>query len=225
MKHYIEQRSRDWFELRLGKVTSTRLRTVAKGTLAAQSKLLDEIQYEIEHPDEALAKNIDGFGFATPSAIRLGREREDWLVARYEIQRQKDWGRRVEIDRPGFIVHDAIPEFGASLDWLLPDRVGEGKTRVDHTKHEYALKHGMLKEDESQVYAHAMCAGLELADYVSYCPDYEDEAARLAIVEVKLDRAYMNHLYAELNRFLKHLRAGTRPTLPKRNNLVPSFYD
>ena len=225
MRYYIEPCSREWFKLRLGRVTSTRMKTVAHGTLAAQTKLLDEMQFELEHPEEALANNMEGFGYKTPTSIRLGKEREDWLIARYEIMRQKEYGHAIKIDRPGFVIHPTITEFGCSPDWLLVDRSGEGKVRVDHAKHEYALKRGLLPEDKDQVYCQAMCAGFDLADYVSYCPDYPVLASRIAIVSVKIDRIYSNFLYAELNRFLAHFRAGTRPTVPQNQSGVPSFFD
>ena len=228
MRYYIEQRSREWFELKLGRVTSTRLKTVAHGTQAAQTKLLDEMQWEIDHPDEALDKYMEGFGYKTPSAIKLGREREDWLVARYEIQRQKDWNKKPHIDRPGFVIHPTIAEFGTSPDWLELSgdmRTGEGKTRVEQAKHEFAIKRGLLPEDKDQVFCHMMCAGMKLCDYVSYCPNYPDIGARLIIVEVELETLYANFLYAELNRFLKHFRAGTRPTVPVNETGVPSFFD
>ena len=227
MRHYIEQTSREWFELRLGKVTSTRMKTVAHGTLAAQTKLLEQMQWEVEHRDEALEKNIEGFGYKTPSSIRLGKEREDWLIARYEILRQQEWGKKIKLDRPGFVVHPTIPEFGCSPDWLLDflKRTGEGKVRVDHIKHEYALKMGLLPEDIDQVYCQMMCCAFTAADYVSYCPDYPVIASRICIVEVTLDQLYANFLYAELNRFLKHFRAGTRPTVPTYQTGVPSFFD
>ncbi len=229
MRHYVKQRSREWFELRLGVVTSTRLKTVAHGTLAAQTKLLDTMQWEVEKPAAALDKYMEGFGFATPRAIKLGREREDWLVARYEIMRQKDWGKKPKIDRPGLIVHPSISEFASSPDWLevgrRNGRTGEGKTRTDQSKHEYAMQRGVLPEDKDQVYTHMMCAGMRLCDYVSYCPDYPEVSSRIVIVEVELDTIYSNFLYAELNRFLAHFRAGTRPTVPQVQSGVPSFFD
>jgi len=229
MRYYIEQRSREWFELRLGVVTSTRLKTVAHGTLAAQTKLLDTMEWEINHPDQALEKYMEGFGFATPAAIKLGREREDWLIARYEIMVQQAWGTAPKIDRPGFIRHPSIKEFGSSPDWLevgqCNGRTGEGKTRTDQSKHEYAMQRGLLPEDKDQVYTHMMCAGMTLCDYVSYCPDYPDVSARIVIIEVELDIIYSNFLYAELNRFLTHFRAGTRPTVPQIQSGVPSFFD
>jgi len=226
MRYYIEQRSREWFAMRLGVVTSTRLKIVAHGTLAAQSKLLDVMQWEIDCPEAALEKYLEGFGFATPAAIKLGREREDWLIARYEIICQQR-GETVEIDRPGLVCHASIKEFASSPDWIndRTGRPGEGKTRTDQTKHEFAIKHGLLKEDKDQVYCHMMCAGANRADYVSYCPEYPEIDARIMIVRVELDQMYANFLYAELNRFLKHFRAGTRPTVPKSQSGVPNFFD
>jgi len=234
MRYYIEQRSREWFELRLGVVTSTRLKIVAHGTLAAQTKLLNTMQWELAFPDEAIEKYLQGFGYATPAAIKLGREREDWIRARYEIQRQRDWGFPVNIETPGLVVHPTINEFASSPDWLVVSsslkgakcgRSCEGKTRTDQAKHEFAIKHGLLPEDKDQVYCHAMCAGTMDADYVSYCPDYPDIGAKVVIVEVELDQIYVNFLYAELNRFLKHFRDGTRPTVPQGHSGVPNFFD
>lgn len=225
MKYYVEPRSREWFALRLGRITSTRLKVIAHGTLAAQTKLLDELQWEIDSPEEAIDKAMEGFGYATPASIKLGREGEDKLIARYELRYQIETGKKLKLDRPGFVTHDALPEFGCSPDWLTPDRVGEGKTRVDHAKHEFAIKHGLLLEDKDQVYCHMMCCRKSKAHYISFCPDYPDDAANLCIVDVEEDKFYSNQLYSELNRFVKHLRAGTRPTVPQFQCGVPNFFD
>jgi len=225
MRHYLAQRSRDWFALRLGKVTSTRMRAVAHGTMLAQTKLLDEMQWEVENPDEAVDKAIEGFGYRTPSSIRLGREREDWLIARYGIRQQQQTGSKITIDRPGFVTHDSIPEFGCSPDWIAPLHVGEGKTRVDATKHEHAIKHGLLAEDKDQVYCHMMCCGIPRAHYVSFCPEFPDQESQLVIIEIAQDQLYSNFLYAELHRFLQHFYGGTRSSAPGEPAGVPNFYE
>ena len=227
MRYYFEQRTREWHELRLGRVTSTRMKTVAHGSAEKQTKLLDYMQFEIDQPSRALEKNMEGFGFFTPAAIKLGREREDWLIARFEILCQQA-GRKVEIDRPGLVVHEAIPRFASSPDWLDlagDGKAGEGKTRTDQSKHEYAIKHGLLNEDKDQVYCHMMCANVTEADYVSYCPDYPEVESRICIVPVVLDQIYANYLYAQLDKFLTHLREGTRPSVPTAPAGVPSFFD
>ena len=226
MKHYCEQRSKEWFGLRLGRVTSTRMKTVAHGTLAAQAKLLDQMQYEVDCPVAALAQQMEGFGYRTPAAIKLGREREDWMLARYELRRQKDFGRRIKLDRPGLMVHDSIDLFASSPDWCLDDRAGEGKIRVDQGKHEFVLKRGvLLPEDKDQVYCHMMTGGFTKADFASYCPDWPIEETRLAVIEVELDVPYANMLYVKLNIFLTHFRDGTRPVARKKQSGVPSFFD
>ncbi|MEE8428552.1 MAG: hypothetical protein V3S33_03510 [Gammaproteobacteria bacterium] len=227
MRHYVAQRSREWFGLRIGKVTSTRLKTIAHGTLAAQSKLLDAMEWEVENSEEAIDTAMEGFGYKTPSSIALGREREQWLIARYEIKVQQLTGQKPKLDFPGFVTHDHIPELGCSPDWLnLSGKscVGEGKTRVDRLKHEFAMKRGLLPEDKDQVYCHMMCCGIPRADYVSYCPEFPAETS-LCIVTIEQDVIYSNFLYAELNRFIKHFRAGTRPTVPQVESGVPSFFD
>lgn len=227
MKYYFEQRTREWHELRLGRVTSTRLKTVAHGTAAAQTKLLDYMEFELDRPDKALEKAMEGFGFFTPAAIKLGREREDWLIARFEIICQQQ-GRKVILDRPGLVTHPALDRFASSPDWLDDagdGSAGEGKTRTDQTKHEYALTRGLLAEDKDQVYTHMMCAEVTRCDYVSYCPDYPEVDSRIAIVSVELDQIYANYLYAALHAFFKHLREGTRPQVKQAQAGVPSFFD
>ena len=227
MRHYITQRTEEWFRLRLGKVTSTRLHIVGHGTLEAQSKLLDLMEAETEDPDEYVLQYLDQWKSGTPAAIQLGREREDWLRARFELLFQHQHGREPDMDLPGFVEHDSVALFGSSPDWLecSIESAGEGKVRTDQQKHHYALKRGLLPEDKAQVYAHMMCAGWDRAHYVSYCPDWEDEATRLHIVDVVADKTYMAYLYAELRRFLEHFNAGTRPSAPKSHSGIPSFFD
>ncbi len=228
VRFYYPQRCEQWFRARLGRVTSTRLKIVADGTLAAQTKLLELMEWECERPEEALKKHMEGFGYRTPAAIKLGREKEDWLVARYEIQRQKDWGHAPKMDRPGLVVHGVIHEFASSPDWIeetADGRTGEGKIRASHERHEYALKHGLFPDDKDQCYAHMLCAGVDVSDYVSYCPSYPDTDNNLVIIEVERDQSYTNFLYSELDRFLKHFRAGTRPTAPATDPGIPSFFD
>ncbi len=224
---YIPQRSEDWFRMRLGKVTSTRLHTVAHGTLEAQTKLLDLMEAELEDPDEHILRYLDQFNERTPAAIKLGREREDWLRARFELLFQHEHNREPDMDLPGFVEHDSVQHFGSSPDWLecSLESVGEGKVRTDAQKHYYAIKRGLLPEDKAQVYAHMMCTGWERAHYVSFCPEWEDEASRLHIVDVVADKTYMAYLYAELRRFLEHFNAGTRPSVKQSNSGIPSFFD
>lgn len=225
--HYCAQRSEDWFRLRLGKVTSTRLQTVALGTMSAQTALLNRMQDEIENPDKHIEEAMLALDKRDPAPIKLGKEREDWLRARFEIRVTQDSGKPPKMDLPGFVDHPAVDRFGCSPDWFLtsPYRApGEGKVRTDPELHAFAIKRGLLPKDKCQVYAHMMCTESTEADYVSYCPFWGDEKTQVHIVRVKYDKQFGDYLYAELAKFLEHLENGTRPTMPKGLSGIPSFY-
>ena len=222
----VEPRSLDWFRLRCGKVTSTRLGTVAHGTLAAQTKLLDLMEAEAADPEAFAKQYFEESQERAPSSIRLGREREDWLRARYEILLLQQHGTPPVVEQPGFIEHPHVKHFADSPDWHLiapQRRAGEGKVRVDETKHAYAIKRGVLPEDKPQCYAHMMCGGFDQCDYVSYCPTWEDAATQVHIVTIQYEREYGDFLYAELRRFVEHFERGTRPTGSPGLSGIPSF--
>lgn len=225
--HECSQRSEEWFRLRLGKVTSTRLHTVALGTMTAQTSLLNVMQDEIENPDKHVEEAMLRLHKRDPAPVKLGKQREDWLRARFEIRVTQDTGKRPKILTPGFIDHPAVDRFGCSPDWFLKmpyQAPGEGKVRTDPEKHAFAIKRGLLPEDKCQVYAHMMCTTSDECDYVSYCPFWDDERTSVHIVKVPYDKQFGDYLYAELAKFLEHLQRGTRPTMPQGLSGIPSFY-
>jgi hypothetical protein len=177
------------------------------------------MQREIEDPEAALAEIRDAY---SGGPLAFGRKYEPALLARYELET----GR--EIARPGLLIDRELDFIGASPDGVLPDRTIEGKCRVKIETHAATILR--RAPDDSyigQVQGQMMVAGVELADFVSYCPYLADFERKLVIVPVPLDPDLIDRLREESLRFWGFLQRGERlsaSSLEITPGRFPSFF-
>jgi len=156
IKHDVVQGSQEWHELRLAKVTSTRL----KGALSDKRlEVMDEIIAEIE------TGYTDISDYLSP-AMQWGVDYEPLGVTEYE----KQTGNTVE--RVGFLQSSELPLLGCSPDGLVGT---DGAIEVkcpDTKKHIKTIRQKQIpNEHKEQVWMYFLVnPDLKWLDFISFDP-------------------------------------------------------
>lgn len=191
----MEQRSDEWYEARLGKVTASRLvdvlATIKNGEAAARAN------YRIELVSERLTwERMLGF---TSHAMQWGVYNERSAVAAYELET----GRIVS--DVGFVVHPVIADSGASPDGLVGDdglieiKCPETKTHVNTL-----LQKKAPAQYIPQIQWQMACTGRKWVDFVSYDPRMPSNL-KLAIIRVDRDDELIQKYEQEVINFLSEV--------------------
>jgi len=193
----IEQRSPEWYQARLGKLTASSmgdmLATIASGKPAAtRANLRAQLVCE-----RLTGKATEGFDSAD---MRRGRELEPAALAAYEA------ATGVLISPASFVDHPTIPMFGASPDALIGDE-GLVETKcLNAANHIAILKGGSLEKYLPQVYTQMACAKRKFVDLTFYHPDFP-EALQLKIFRVSAIPAEITRMETEATKFLAEVAA------------------
>lgn len=187
MSGAAEQRTPDWFRVRLGKITGSMAGVLMKAgrggafTDTAKAYLYQLAAERTMNPvvveDDALFEDYLAQKEVTSKAMRFGTEQEPAARLWY----QKVTGRRVA--ETGSIPHPAIPNFASSPDGFFRDE-GTGERgcieikcpcqstfmryRTEVYNGETLLK--VKPEYFYQCMAHMMVTGAGWCDFVAYCP-------------------------------------------------------
>ena len=164
--HYdLEQRSDDWYQLRLGKLTASRMAEAiapgrAKGTWGAP-----RARYMAELAIERLTGKSYG-SFTGSHATRQGEDREPDAVASYEFITGNT------VTPCGFVEHHKVKGFGCSPDGLVDD---DGCIEIKCTE-PYAHLRTIVddtidKKYVAQMMGQLVCCERQWCDFISYCPD------------------------------------------------------
>lgn len=185
----IEQGSQEWLQLRLGKLTASRMADVlaAKTTAARRN-------YMAQLVAERLTGTItESF---TSGAMAWGTEHEPLARAEYEILTDST------VDQVAFIDHPTIAWCGASPDGIVSD-VGlvEIKCPNTATHIDYLLGKKPPTKYLPQMTLQLACTGRKWVDFVSYDPRMP-EKHRLFVVRYTPDPAYMEKIETEARLFL-----------------------
>lgn len=191
----MEQRSDEWYEARLGKVTASRLddvmATIKKGEAAARAN------YRIEIVSERLTgERMLSF---TSQAMQWGVYNERAAIAAYELET----GRIVS--DVGFVVHPVIADSGASPDGLVGDD-GLIEIKCPETK---AHVNTLLQKKAPaqyipQIQWQMACTGRKWVDFVSYDPRMPSNL-KLAIIRVDRDDELIEKYEQEVINFLSEV--------------------
>lgn len=202
----MDQRTEEWHEARLGKVTASRLAdvlaTIKTGEAAARAN------YRIELVAERLT-GLRSPGF-TSTAMQWGIDYERAAVAAYELET----GRIVS--DVGFVVHPEIADSGASPDGLVGDD-GLIEIKCPETKtHVHTLLHKKVPAQYmTQIQWQMACTGRSWVDFVSFDPRLP-EHLMLAIIKVERDQSLIEQYENEVKKFLDEV-ANLVSTLNERN--------
>ena len=194
----IEQRTEEWFQQRLGKMTASRISDVIAKTKTGVST--SRQNYLVQLVSERLTgKKGDSF---VNQAMLDGIERES---AAREIYMRT---RGVSVTEVGFFDHPIIKNSGASPDGAVnAEEDGkyagliEIKCPIETTHTNTLMSKSVPSKYIPQMQWQLACTGAKWVDFVSYNPNFSMEL-QLFVARVDRDDTYIGELEAEVIKFL-----------------------
>jgi putative phage-type endonuclease len=199
----IEQRTEEWFQQRLGKVTASRISDVIAKTKTGVST--SRQNYLVQLVSERLTgKKGDSF---VNQAMLDGIEREGAARELYERT------RGVSVTEVGFFDHPTIAMSGASPDGAVNAEedgkyVGliEIKCPIETTHTNTLMSKEVPSKYKSQIQWQmaSVSPNVKWVDFISYNPNFPD-TMQLFIARVDRDDTYIGELEAEVIKFLEEV--------------------
>lgn len=196
MDFNVEQRSEEWHELRLGKVTASRVADVIARTKSGWGAS------RANYMAELVAERLTGVRAEAyvNAAMQRGTDLEPLARSTYEFFTNRTV---VEI---GFVSHPSIADTGASPDGLLgDDGLIEIKVPNTSTHIETLLSGAVPGKYVTQMQWQMACAGRAWCDFVSFDPRMPATMS-MFIKRVQRDDAMIASLEKDVAEFLAELR-------------------
>ena len=187
----IEQGTPEWHQLRLGKVTASRvsdvLAKIKTGESASRKNYRAElvVQRLTGLPSESFTNAAMEWGTATEPMARIA----------YEIAKE------VLVEQVGFIEHPTIAMFGCSPDGLVHDGMIEIKCPNSATHIEYLTDNKAPAKYINQMQCQMAVTGKKWCDFVSFDPRLPEDL-QLFVVRVERDQKYIDSMEVEVVEFL-----------------------
>ncbi|AQX30634.1 MULTISPECIES: lambda exonuclease family protein [Bartonella] len=200
----MEQRTPEWFQARLGKVTASNINSIVDKT-AKGSPTSKYEEYKLKLIGERLT-GITSLSYET-HAMRWGRKYEDSAIQKYSLR------RLVTVTRCGFIPHPTIEMAGASPDGLIGDEgLIEVKCPQLTTYTRFLLDSEIKPEYILQMQFQMACTGRKWCDFVSYNPLFVDKSPHLCIKvqRVQRDDEQIERINKAVETFLEEIEQETR---------------
>ena len=199
----IEQRTEEWFQQRLGKVTASRISDVIAKTKTGVST--SRQNYLIQLVSERLTgKKGDSF---VNQAMLDGIERESAARALYMLNKD------VSVTEVGFFDHPVIKNSGASPDGAVnAEEEGkyagliEIKCPIETTHTNTLMSKSVPSKYVPQMQWQLACTGARWVDFVSFNPNFPAEL-QIFVARVDRDDSYIAELEAEVIKFLDEVDA------------------
>jgi putative phage-type endonuclease len=188
----IEQGTEEWFAIRCGKVTASRIADIIARTKSGYSA--SRANYEAQLICEILTgKPAESF---TNAAMAWGTETEPLARAQYELKTGN------MVNQIGFVVHPKIEQAGASPDGLVDnDGLIEIKCPNTSTHLDTLLAQKVPSKYITQMTWQMVCTGRKWCDFVSY-DSRLPENLQLFVQRIELDEDYAKKLQNEVVMFL-----------------------
>jgi putative phage-type endonuclease len=191
----MEQRTEDWFEARLGRVTASRTADVMAKTKTGYSA--SRANYMAQLITERLTGRSES-GFSS-AAMQWGTETEPQARAAYELMTGRD------VIEVGFIQHPVVLDFGASPDGLVgDDGLIEIKCPNTATHIETLLNEKVPSKYNIQMQVQMLCTDRAWCDFVSFDPRLPGDMA-FWMKRVERDDKLCKEIEAEVIWFLAEL--------------------
>ena len=192
-----EQRTDEWIQARLGRVTGSRVADLMAKTKSGYST--SRANYQAELICERLTGQ-QGERF-TNAAMAWGTETEPQARAAYEFLTDR------AVTETGFVLHPTLADFGASPDGLVgDDGLLEIKCPNTATHIETLLNEAVPGKYITQMQAQMACTGRAWCDFVSFDPRLPGDL-QLWVKRVDRDAAFITEMESEIRAFLTELDA------------------
>ena len=203
----VQQGTPEWHQLRLGKVTASRVADILAKTKTGPSA--SRGNYLIELALQRVTKTIEES--YTNAAMEWGTQTEPQARVAYEVKTGNF------VDQVAFIDHPTIAGFGCSPDGIVGD---SGLIEIK-CPYQSAIHWGYIKSNEPpnkyfiQMQAQMAVTGAKWCDFVSFDPRMP-ERSQLLIVSVPIDREFILFMEAEIKQFLSEVDKEVQ-LMEKRN--------
>jgi len=191
----VSQGTPEWHQLRLGKVTASRVADILAKTKTGASASRNN--YLIELALQRTTKTIEPS--YTNSAMEWGTQTEPQARVAYEVNTLNF------VDQVAFVDHPTIKWFGCSPDGLVgEDGLIEIKCPNSATHWEYFKTKEPPKKYWIQMQAQMSVTGRKWCDFVSFDPRMP-ERSQLLVVHVPRDPEFILYMEAEIKQFLSEV--------------------
>jgi putative phage-type endonuclease len=192
METEIVQGSNDWFQIRMGKVTASRVADVIAKTKTGYSTSRDNYMAQLVVERLTFTKQES----YTNAAMQWGTDQEPFARAAYEA------AQGVMVEEVGFVRHPTIEWAGASPDGLVgDDGCIEIKCPNTLTMIETLLSQKVPGKYFTQMQFQLACTERKWCDYVVFDPRMPAKA-QLFVKRVDRDDTYIAEIEAEIVKFL-----------------------
>jgi putative phage-type endonuclease len=188
----IEQGSKEWLELRLGKVTASRITDVLAKGKSGEALTREDYRYELVvqrltgDPGESFTNAAMEWGTATEPQARI------------EYEKFKD----LFVEQVPFILHSSIEWFGCSPDGLVQDT---GLVEIKCPSSKNHIKYLNAGKPPAKYVPQMQCqmavTGRQWCDFVSFDPRLPPDL-QLFVARLDRDEEYIKSMEVEVVKFL-----------------------
>lgn len=191
----VQQNTDEWFDLRLGKITSSNFGKI----MANYGKAFGNpaIEYAEKLALEIVTGQRDETSSYSNAYMERGHELEPAAIELYEIE------MFYEVTNGGFNVEDSEDAvlIGDSPDGNVGDPgCVEVKSVIPKTQWKRIKKGGIDTAYKWQIHGHIWLGNKQWCDFISYCPEMP-ENKQLHVVRVERDESIIEQLELRINEF------------------------
>jgi putative phage-type endonuclease len=195
MIEMMEQGTEEWFTIRIGKVTASRVADVIAKTKTGYSATRDNYMAQLVC-ERLTGQKSESFSNA---AMQHGTDTEPLARAAYEAFQD------ILVDEVGFVPHPSIIMAGASPDGLVSDDgLLEIKCPNTATHIETLLSQSVPGKYNTQMQFQMACTGRQWCDFVSFDNRLPNEL-QLFVKRVPRDNDFIKQMEDEVVKFLNEL--------------------
>jgi putative phage-type endonuclease len=207
MIELMEQGTEAWFNIRIGKVTASRVADVLAKTKTGYSTTRDNYMAQLVC-ERLTGQKGESF---TNAAMQHGTETEPLARAAYEARYD------VLVDEVGFVSHPTIEMSGASPDGLVgDDGLIEIKCPNTATHIETLLSESVPNKYYTQMQFQIACTGRKWCDFVSFDNRLPTEL-QMFVKRVTRDDMYIKLIEDEIVKFLAELDTKINQLMKVKN--------
>jgi len=191
----VEQGTPEWFQMRLGKVTASRVADILAKTKTGPSASRQNylIELALQRTTGIIQESYSN------AAMEWGTQTEPQARVAYEVNTNNF------VDQVAFIDHFSIEWFGCSPDGLVSNRgLVEIKCPNSTTHWEYFKFNRPPQKYIIQMQAQMAVTGRDWCDFISFDPRMP-ERSQLLIVRVDRDESFIVEMEEQIKQFLSEV--------------------